>query len=215
MGEDRHDRGAQGRAAKSAFTVLSMSISLVAVFFPILLLGGIVGRIFHEFAVTLTTAIVMSLIVSLTVTPMMCAYLDFTRRRGPELADALVARAAFEASQDFYRRTLAWSLDNPKTIMFDPAGRGGAECLSAGHRAQGLFPRPGRTAACRAASAATRASPSSRCRRNSMQFVDIIKRRSGGGDGGRLRRRPGHQYRQCLRHPEAAAPSAASDHRSR
>ena len=65
-------------AQEVAFTVISMSISLVAVFLPILLLGGIVGRMFHEFAVTLTVAIFMSLMVSLTVTPMMCAYLDFS-----------------------------------------------------------------------------------------------------------------------------------------
>ena len=51
------------------------------------------------------------------------------------------SRRTFEAMQDFYRRTLAWSLDNPKTIMVDPADRGGAEFLSAGHRAQGLLPR--------------------------------------------------------------------------
>ena len=76
-GEDRLNAALRG-AREVSFTVLSMSISLVAVFFPILLMGGMVGRIFHEFAITLTTAIVMSLIVSLTVTPMMCAYLDFT-----------------------------------------------------------------------------------------------------------------------------------------
>ena len=78
-----------------------MSISLVAVFFPILLMGGIVGRIFHEFAVTLTAAIIMSLVVSLTVTPMMCAYLDFAVERGQELADALVARARFDGMPGF------------------------------------------------------------------------------------------------------------------
>ena len=76
-GEDRMTAALRG-ASEVSFTVLSMSISLVAVFFPVLLLGGLVGRIFHEFAMTLTTAIIMSLIVSLTVTPMMCAYLDFT-----------------------------------------------------------------------------------------------------------------------------------------
>ncbi len=62
------------RGAKEiSFTVISMSLSLVAVFIPILLMGGIVGRLFREFAVTLTTAILMSLVVSLSVTPMMCA----------------------------------------------------------------------------------------------------------------------------------------------
>ena len=57
------------------FTVLSMSTSLVAVFIPILLMGGMVGRLFREFAVTLSAAIVVSLVVSLTTTPMMCAAL--------------------------------------------------------------------------------------------------------------------------------------------
>ena len=56
-----------------AFTVLSMSTSLIAVFIPILLMGGMVGRLFREFAVTLSAAIMVSLLVSLTLTPMMCA----------------------------------------------------------------------------------------------------------------------------------------------
>ena len=64
-------RGAQ----EVGFTVLSMSISLIAVFLPILLMGGLVGRLFREFAVTLSVAILVSLVVSLTTTPMMCAYL--------------------------------------------------------------------------------------------------------------------------------------------
>ena len=62
-------------AREIGFTVLSMSVSLVAVFIPILLMGGIVGRLFREFAVTLSTAITISLLVSLTATPMMCAKL--------------------------------------------------------------------------------------------------------------------------------------------
>lgn len=67
-------------AQEVGFTVMSMSISLVAVFTPILLMGGIVGRLFREFAVTLSVAIVMSLLVSLTVTPMMCARVLRSRR---------------------------------------------------------------------------------------------------------------------------------------
>jgi multidrug efflux pump subunit AcrB len=62
-------------AREVGFTVLSISVSLVAVFTPILLMGGIVGRLFREFAVTLSTAILVSLVISLTTTPMMCAYL--------------------------------------------------------------------------------------------------------------------------------------------
>ena len=62
-------------AREIGFTVLSISLSLVAVFIPILLMGGIVGRLFREFAVTLSIAILVSLVVSLTTTPMMCARL--------------------------------------------------------------------------------------------------------------------------------------------
>ena len=62
-------------AREVGFTVLSMSLSLIAVFLPILLMGGIVGRLFREFAMTLSIAILMSLVVSLTTTPMMCALL--------------------------------------------------------------------------------------------------------------------------------------------
>src|SRR5436853_6544654 len=62
-------------AQENGFTVLSMSTSLVAVFIPILLMGGIVGRLFREFAVTLSVAIGVSLLISLTTTPMMCALL--------------------------------------------------------------------------------------------------------------------------------------------
>ncbi|HYS45598.1 MAG TPA: efflux RND transporter permease subunit, partial [Rhizomicrobium sp.] len=114
-GEDRMTAALRG-AREVSFTVLSMSISLVAVFFPVLLIGGLVGRIFHEFAVTLTTAIIMSLIISLTVTPMMCAYLDFTVDEDQNWLMRW-SRHAMERMQNFYRRTLTWSLDNPKTIM--------------------------------------------------------------------------------------------------
>src|SRR6185295_3767176 len=61
-------------AREVGFTVVSMSLSLIAVFIPILLMGGIVGRLFREFAVTLSVAILISMVVSLTTTPMMCAY---------------------------------------------------------------------------------------------------------------------------------------------
>jgi len=114
-GEDRITAALKG-AREVSFTVLSMSISLVAVFFPVLLIGGLVGRIFHEFAVTITTAIGMSLIVSLTVTPMMCAYLDFTVNEDQNWLMRW-SRRCLDAMQGFYHRTLTWSLDNPKTIM--------------------------------------------------------------------------------------------------
>src|SRR5262249_60469602 len=73
-GKSRLDATLLG-AREVGFTVLSMSVSLVAVFVPILLMGGLVGRLFREFAMTITIAIVISLVVSLTTTPMMCAVL--------------------------------------------------------------------------------------------------------------------------------------------
>ena len=73
-------------AKEIGFTVLSISISLVAVFIPILLMGGIVGRLFREFAVTLSVAIVVSLVVSLTTTPMMCAAPPHAARRASSTA---------------------------------------------------------------------------------------------------------------------------------
>ena len=116
LGEKRLQAALLG-AQEVSFTVLSMSISLVAVFIPILLLGGILGRLFHEFAVTLTIAIFMSLIVSLTVTPMMCAYLSFDASEDENRVMS-VLRNIFDKSLDFYSRTLDWSLDNRKTVLF-------------------------------------------------------------------------------------------------
>ncbi len=98
-GETRLNAALNG-AREVSFTVLSMSISLVAVFFPILLLGGLVGRIFHEFAITLTAAIAVSLIVSLTVTPMMCAYLAINPDETENGVDAQFRGASSKAPRN-------------------------------------------------------------------------------------------------------------------
>ncbi|AIT19336.1 efflux RND transporter permease subunit [Burkholderia thailandensis] len=105
-------------AREVGFTVLSISLSLVAVFLPILLMGGIVGRLFREFALTLSLAIAVSLVVSLTLTPMMCA------RLLPEAHDpreeGRVARwleRGFEWMQRGYERTLSWALRHPFTVL--------------------------------------------------------------------------------------------------
>ena len=99
-------------AKEVAFTVFSISVSLVAVFIPILLMGGIVGRLFREFAVTLSAAILVSLIISLTTTPMMCAYL-IDPPRPPERRGWLAKTAdnAFAFMQRIYTRVLDWALD--------------------------------------------------------------------------------------------------------
>jgi len=90
------------------FTVLSMSISLIAVFIPILLMGDIVGRLFREFAVTLSVAILISLVVSLTLTPMMCAKLLAPPR--PPTRLVRVSERFFAALLHGYERSLAFAL---------------------------------------------------------------------------------------------------------
>ncbi len=101
-------------AAEIGYTVLTISISLIAVFIPILLMGGIVGRLFREFAVVLSTAILVSMVVSLTTTPTMCAYL--LKPGGKEEKHNWLYRAS-ERGFDFilriYRASLMWVLDNP------------------------------------------------------------------------------------------------------
>ncbi|CAL1241494.1 multidrug efflux RND transporter permease subunit [Candidatus Methylocalor cossyra] len=105
-------RGAQ----EIGFTVLSMSLSLVAVFIPILLMGGIVGRLFHEFAVTLSIAILLSLVVSLTTTPMLCAAL----LRPPAASRGPFRRrfeAAFARLLRSYQGSLRWVLGHRRLTL--------------------------------------------------------------------------------------------------
>jgi multidrug efflux pump len=104
------------------FTVLSMSVSLVAVFVPILLMGGLVGKLFREFAVTITVAIAISLVVSLTTTPMMCAVLLRAERGRPHGRIYRASERAFEAMLGGYRRTLAVALRHPRLVMLVLAG---------------------------------------------------------------------------------------------
>jgi multidrug efflux pump len=92
-------------------TVLTISISLVAVFIPLLLMGGIVGRLFREFAVTLSVAILVSMFISLTATPMMCAYLLKHRESHGRMYNA--SERAFNKLVEFYGKTLAAVLRHP------------------------------------------------------------------------------------------------------
>jgi multidrug efflux pump len=104
-------------AREVGFTVLSMSVSLVAVFVPILLMGGLVGRLFREFAMTITIAIAISLVVSLTTTPMMCAVLLRGERGRPHGRIYRASEHIFELLLNFYRRTLAVALRHPLSVM--------------------------------------------------------------------------------------------------
>ena len=100
------------------FTIVSLTISLIAVFIPLLLMGGVVGRLFREFAITLSVSIVISGIVSLVLTPMMCAHLlkRETRRHGRLFGSA---SAAFDAMRGVYKGGLNWSLRHQAlTLIF-------------------------------------------------------------------------------------------------
>jgi multidrug efflux pump len=104
-------------AEEIGFTVFSISISLIAVFIPLLLMGGIVGRLFREFAVTLSTAILVSMMVSLTTTPMMCAHLLRNGRTEKHGRIYMASEKFFDRVLSLYRSTLRWALDNPALTL--------------------------------------------------------------------------------------------------
>ena len=104
-------------AREVGFTVLSMSLSLIAVFIPILMMGGIVGRLFREFAITLSAAILISLVVSLTTTPMMCARLLRPKEAHSHGRLSAWSERAFTAMRNGYRRSLDWSLRHGPVVM--------------------------------------------------------------------------------------------------
>jgi multidrug efflux pump len=100
-------------AREVGFTVLSISLSLIVVFIPILLMGGILGRLFREFTVTLSIAILVSLVISLTTTPMMCAL--FLRTRPTQQAQR--RPGLFTRLQRGYARTLTWALHHSRLVL--------------------------------------------------------------------------------------------------
>ncbi len=109
-------------AREISFTVVSMSISLVAVFLPILLMGGMVGRLFREFAVTLSAAIFVSMLLSLTATPMMCAYM--LRPPGQERTGRFtrMSEGFFRRLHASYERTLALALRHKRITLAAAVG---------------------------------------------------------------------------------------------
>jgi multidrug efflux pump len=104
-------------AKEIGFTVFTISMSLIAVFIPLLLMGGIVGRLFREFAVTLSTAILVSMVISLTTTPMMCAYILKTAHTEEHGRLYRAFDRGFEWVLSLYRRSLRWALTNPVLIL--------------------------------------------------------------------------------------------------
>jgi multidrug efflux pump len=128
-------------ANEVGFTVLSMSISLIAVFIPILLMGGIVGRLFREFAMVISISIMISLAISLATTPMMCAVL---LRSDSGEGHGRLYRASerfFEAMLNAYRRTLTIALQHPGSIMLILATVLGLNFYLYGVIPKGFFPQ--------------------------------------------------------------------------
>jgi len=116
MGESPFQAALSG-SKEIAFTVLSMSVSLVAVFIPILLMGGMVGRLFREFAVTLSAAIMVSLVVSLTVTPMMCATILKDEESKTHGRVYRASERMFAWMHSHYETSLRWSLEHRRIMI--------------------------------------------------------------------------------------------------
>jgi multidrug efflux pump len=121
-------------------TVLSMSLSLIAAFIPILFMGGIPGRLFHEFAVTLAVSIAISMVVSLTLTPMMCAYVlrpkkGITHGRLYQFSERL-----FDHLLSGYRQSLTWVLKHPAPVVLAFLGTLALNVVLMGHVTKGFFP---------------------------------------------------------------------------
>ncbi|MBM1206199.1 efflux RND transporter permease subunit [Pseudomonas fragi] len=116
MGKSRLQAAVDG-LREVAFTIVSMTVSLIAVFLPILLMSGIVGRLMREFAVTVSVAIIMSGIVSLTITPMLCAWLLKPHAESEEGRFAKACERLFDGVQNRYRRSLDWVLDHQRITL--------------------------------------------------------------------------------------------------
>ncbi|MBC7794587.1 MAG: efflux RND transporter permease subunit, partial [Clostridia bacterium] len=127
-------------AHEVGFTVLSMSVSLIAVFIPILLMGGIIGRLFREFAVVLSVAILVSLVISLSTTPMMCAYL-LRNRNDTGSVFFRFGELVFRPLQRLYERTLDWALANPRIIMLSLVVTVGVNIYLYGAVPKGFIPQ--------------------------------------------------------------------------
>ncbi len=104
-------------SSEIGFTILTISLSLIAVFIPILLMAGIVGRLFREFAITLSTAILVSMLISLTTTPMMCAYLLKDESKIEHGSIYRVSERGFAWMVSLYTRSLRWVLNHPWPVF--------------------------------------------------------------------------------------------------
>jgi multidrug efflux pump len=139
-GMDRFEAALLG-AREVGFTVLSISLSLVAVFIPLLFMGGQVGRLFREFAVTLSAAVLISLVISLTTTPMMCAWLLRRERHDrPEGRTARWFRIGFDAVHRTYEISLDWALSAKPIVLLILVAVIGLNVYLYAHIPKGFFP---------------------------------------------------------------------------
>ena len=140
-GMDRFKAALLG-AREVGFTVLSISLSLVAVFIPLLFMGGQVGRLFREFAVTLSAAVLISLVISLTTTPMMCAWLLKAEHDGkPPGRVARALERGFVWMQRVYEHALDWALHSVWLVMFILAFVVGLNVYLFAAAPKGFFPQ--------------------------------------------------------------------------
>ncbi|WP_086386770.1 efflux RND transporter permease subunit [Caballeronia sordidicola] len=124
-----------------AFTVIAMSLSLIAVFVPILFMGGVPGRLFHEFAYTLATSVAISMVISLTVTPAMCAFLLKPTREEGHGRLYRASEAGFDAVLAGYRTTLGWAIRHPLIVVMSLVLTLVLNVVFAGKVSKGLFPQ--------------------------------------------------------------------------
>src|SRR5215475_8759493 len=121
MGEKPYEAAMKG-SSEIGFTILSMTISLAAVFIPIVFMGGIVGRLLHEFAVTIILAILFSGVISITLTPMLCARILRDEHGSKHNRFYEWSENTFDKLQSFYDRTLRWSITHSRWILADRLG---------------------------------------------------------------------------------------------
>ncbi len=121
-------------------TVLSMSLSLIAAFIPILFMGGIPGRLFHEFAVTLAVSIAISMVVSLTLTPMLCAYVLRPEKGVTHGSLYQFSERLFDRLSSGYRQSLTWVLKHPAPVVLAFLGTLALNVVLIRHVTKGFFP---------------------------------------------------------------------------
>ena len=191
-------------AREIGFTVVSMSTSLMAVFIPILLMSGLVGRLFHEFAVTLSAAIAVSMVVSLTTTPMLCA--RFLKAHDPGSHGALyrMSERGFFWMNRGYKVSLGWVLRHRRLILALTILMVFFNVLPVRYRAQGILPATGHGPP----GGHHHGRPGCVVLRHEEQDQRVHSHRQAGSRGGE---RSGFRRRQCcpepgthVRNPETA-----------